>query len=84
MSVFLPRISSASSGNKLGVAGWAAVSDALEAATALTSLNGCDQYTAIRAGGLRELKLIPEWELGVWAARFLERSASTLTKLDVR
>ncbi len=50
----------------------------------LTSLNGCDQYTAIRAGGLRELKLTPKWELGVWAVRFLERSASTLTKLDFR
>ncbi len=72
------------SGNNLGVAGWAAVSDSLEAATLLTSLNGCDQYTAIRTGGLRELKLKPEWDLGVWAVRFLERSASTLTTLDVR
>jgi hypothetical protein len=49
----------------------------------LTSLNGCDQYVAIRAGGLRELNL-RDTELGVWAARFLERSASTLTSIDFR
>jgi hypothetical protein len=71
-------------GNQLGVAGWAVVTDALEHVTSLTSLNGCCQYTAIRAGGLAELKLNETWELGVWAARFLERSASTLTTLDVR
>ena len=60
------------------------MTDALEGITGLTSLNGCDRYAAIRAGGLRELTLEKEWELGVWAARFLERSASTLTTLDVR
>jgi hypothetical protein len=70
-------------GNKLGVAGWAAVTDALEAVTSLTSLNGCNQYAAIRAGGLREMNL-GGMELGLWVGRFLERSASTLTKLDVR
>ncbi len=70
--------------NQLGVAGWAAVVDALERVTCLTSLNGCGQYAAIRAGGLRELTLEQEWELGVWAARFLERSGATLTTLDVR
>jgi hypothetical protein len=68
----------------LGVAGWAAVSDALERVTGLTSLNGCGDYAAICAGGLKELTLNKEWELGVWAARFLKRSARTLTKLDVR
>ncbi len=71
-------------GNQLGVEGWAAVSDALERATCLTSLNGCDQYLAIRAGGLAELKLKKEWELGMWAVWFLERSRATLTALDVR
>ncbi len=71
-------------GNQLGLAGWAAVADALERVTALTSLNGCGQYAAIRVGGLRELTLKKEWELGVWAARFLERSGATLTWLDVR
>ena len=58
------------------------MADALERVTGLTRLNGCDQYTAIRAGGLRDLKLIKEWELGMWAVRFLERSESTLTRLD--
>ena len=72
-----------SRGNQLGIEGWAAVSDALERVTSLTSLNGCGQYAAIRAGGLAELKLEKEWELGVWAARFLERSGATLTALDV-
>ncbi len=73
-------------GNQLNVAGWAAVADALERVTSLTSLNGCGQYGGIRAGGLRELKLNKEWELpvGVWAARFLERSGATLTVLDLR
>ncbi len=70
-------------GNQLGVTGWADVAEALEQATALTSLNECDQYAAIRSGGLKEMNL--GWtELAVWAMLFLERSASTLTKLDVR
>ena len=59
------------------------MADALERVTGLTSLNGCDRYAAIRAGGLREMQL-GGTELGVWAARFLERSAATLTTLDVR
>ena len=70
-------------GNQLGVAGWAAVADALERVTSLTRLNGCGQYAAIRAGGLREMRL-GGTELGVWAGRFLERSGATLTTLDVR
>ncbi len=70
--------------NQLGVAGWTTVADTLEITTSITSLNGCDQYAAIRGGGLRELKLGTEWELGLWAVRFLERSSSTLTKLNVR
>jgi hypothetical protein len=60
------------------------VADALERVTGLTCLNGCGQYAAIRAGGLLELTLKKEWELGVWAARFLEQSSATLTRLDVR
>ena len=60
------------------------MADALERVTSLTSLNGCGQYGAIRAGGLRELKLNKEWGLGVWAALFLERSGATLTVLDLR
>uniref|UniRef100_A0A7S0MZH7 Uncharacterized protein n=1 Tax=Cryptomonas curvata TaxID=233186 RepID=A0A7S0MZH7_9CRYP len=71
-------------GNQLGVAGWAAFGGELQRITSLTSLNGCGQYAAIRDGGLREVKLDKEWELGVWAARFLDRSASTLTTLDLR
>jgi hypothetical protein len=65
------------------VAGWACVSDALEGLTRLTCLNCCRQYRAIRAGGLAEIQL-GGMELGVWAARFLGRSESTLTSLDVR
>ncbi len=60
------------------------MSAALEHVTSLTSLNGCDQYSVIRAGGLAEIKLLKEWELGIWAAQFLGRSASTLTRLDLR
>ncbi len=59
------------------------MADALERVTGLTSLNGCGDYAAIRAGGLQKMAL-RGMELGVWAARFLERSARTLTKLDVR
>ncbi len=65
------------------MAGWACVSDALEGLTSLTCLNGCRQYGAIRAGGLAEIQL-GGTELGVWAARFLGRSESTLISLDVR
>ncbi len=71
-------------GNQLGVSGWTAVADALEQARSLTSLNGCDLYAAICAGGMKEMKLEQEWELVVWASRFLERSSSTLTTLDIR
>ncbi len=70
--------------NQLDVACWTSLSEALEQVTSLTSLNGCDQYAAIRDGGLAEIKLLKEWELGIWAARFLGRSASSLTKLDLR
>ncbi len=71
-------------GNQLGADGWTAVADALEGVTSLTSLNGCDKCRAIQAGGQTELRLDPAWELGVWAARYLPRSASTLTRLDLR
>ncbi len=58
--------------------------DAIEGITSITSINDCNQYATIRAGGLSELKLEKEWELGLWAAWFLGRSATTLTTLDVR
>ncbi len=58
--------------------------DALEGVTSLTSLNGCGQYAAIRAGGVAEIVLRREWELGGLAARFVGRNASTLTTLNVR
>ncbi len=70
-------------GNHLSDAGWDFVADALDSATSLKCFNGCGKYVAIQAGGLRELNLRGS-ELGVWAARFLERSASTLTKLNLR
>ncbi len=59
------------------------MSDALDRITSLKSLNGCAQYAAIRAGGMDEMEL-GEKELGLCVTRYLERSASTLTKLDVR
>ncbi len=71
-------------GNQLDVAGWAAVADALMGITSCTSLNGCDQFAAMREGGLRVMTLEREWELGSCAWKFVERSSSTLTKLDVR
>ncbi len=67
----------------MSVADWAAVDDGLERLTSLTSLNGCEKYLAIRAGGRKKINL-RGMELGVWAARFLERSTNTLTSLDVR
>ncbi len=67
----------------MGVADWSAMVELLDMATSLTSLNGCDKYTAIRKGGQQELDL-RDTELGVWAAKYLFRSASTLTKLDLR
>jgi hypothetical protein len=70
-------------GNQLGVAGWKEVADALEHIPSLTSLNGCTDYEAIRKGGVKKMEL-EETELGLWAARFFERSAKTLTMLDVR
>ncbi len=69
--------------NHPGVAGWAAVASALDRAPSLTSLNGCGQYAAIRAGGQAEVGL-KGTELALWAVRFLERSAATLTTLDMR
>jgi hypothetical protein len=82
--ILLPSAPFLRRNNKLGVAGWAAVAGGLEGLRCLTRLNGCDQYGAIRKGGLKEMRLKPEWELGVWATGFLGRSESTLTRLDVR
>ena len=72
-------------GNKVAGEGWAAVDEALEGITSLTSLNQCPYPTcqAIRAGGQTEM-LLGGKGLAVWAARYLPRSASTLTKLDLR
>uniref|UniRef100_A0A7S0QV44 Uncharacterized protein n=1 Tax=Cryptomonas curvata TaxID=233186 RepID=A0A7S0QV44_9CRYP len=69
-------------GNQLGADGWTAVADALEGMTSLTSLNGCDKCRAICTGGQTEMRL-EGTELGVWAARYLPLSASTLTKLNL-
>ncbi len=78
------RVDAARRGNQLDVAGWANVADALMGITSCTLLNGCDQFAAIREGGLRVMKLEREWELGSCAWKFVERSSSTLTRLDVR
>jgi hypothetical protein len=71
-------------GNQLGFGGRVALADALDRITSLTSVNGCDQYAAIRQGGLAELKLDGEWELAVFVVRYLPMSCSTMTRLDVR
>ncbi len=73
-------------GNLLGVAGWAVVARALERVTSLKTLNGCKQYTSLVTGELPqgEMKVDQRWELGEWVVGFLERSASSLTKLDLR
>jgi len=70
--------------NQVGAAGWTAIANALEGITSLTSLNGCALYPVIRAGGIAELQLEPATELCIAVARYLPRSASTLTKLDLR
>ena len=70
-------------GNALGPAGWTAVADALERVTCLTSLNGCDRCAAIRVGCQTEI-MLGGTKLGVWAARYLPHSASSLTRLDIR
>ena len=67
----------------MDAAGWTAIADALDAVTSLTSLNGCALYAGIRAGGQRVLAL-GGTELGVAVARYLPRSAETLTTLDLR
>ena len=69
--------------NDLGAEGWTAVADALEELTSLTSLNRCDKYRAIRAGGLAELDL-GNTQLGVAMARYLHASTATLKTLDLR
>ena len=68
----------------MGPAGWTAIADALEAVTSLTSLNDCPDYAAIRAGGQTELALKGDLELGLAVARYLPRSAESLTSLDLR
>ncbi len=70
-------------GNHVGAAGWTAIADALERITSLACLNGYDSYAAICAGGLVELQLA-ETELAVAVARYLPRSACTLTTLNLR
>ena len=59
------------------------MADALEAAPFLTSLNGCNQYAAIRAGGMEDMQL-QNTDLALWAVLFLERSASSLTNLSLK
>lgn len=79
----ITRAVSTCRGNELCVGSWAVVADALERITSLMSFNGCDQVAKIRTGCVKEM-LLGKTELGVWAARFLEKSSATLTKLDLR
>ena len=69
--------------NRLGLAGWSAIMDALEKITSLESLNEYSGYRSLKAGGLAELDLAGK-RLGVAAARFLSKSTNTLTTLNLR
>ena len=57
--------------------------DALERCTGLTSLNGYDEYQDILDGGLLEFQ-DQGHELALAVGRFLPRSASTLTCLELK
>ncbi len=57
--------------------------DALEGCTGLTTLNGYDKFQGILDGGLAEF-YDGGHELALAVGRFLPRSASTLTTLDLR
>ncbi len=57
--------------------------DAVDSCKSLSSLNCLDCFNAVQQGGLRELD-IDNKELAVALARYLPRSASTLTKLDAQ
>ncbi len=72
--------------NRLEADGWTAVIDVLEGITALTSLNlsPSSWMRAISEGGQTEILVNQEYELGVFVLRYLERSASTLIRLDFR
>lgn len=57
--------------------------DALERCTGLTSLNDYDEYQDILDGGLVEFQ-DQGHELALAVGRFLPRSASTLTCLELK
>ena len=66
-----------------GVAGWVALGGGLEALAGVRSVNGWEGWAGLREGGLATADLAGT-ELAVAAARFLPRSAATLTALDAR
>ena len=70
-------------GNGFGAEGWKTVMDAVDRCKSLSSLNCFDSFNEVQKGGLRELDMDNK-ELVVALARYLPRSASTLTKLDAR
>ena len=55
----------------------------LERLTGLTSLNGCKKFQQILAGSIVELDL-EGTEIALAIGRFLPRSASTITSLDLK
>ena len=57
--------------------------DSVEAITSLECMNGYSGYLSLKGGGLTSLDLASK-RLGVAAARFLPRSAETMTILDLR
>ena len=80
---FFLRSASPCRGNGIEKDGWNALMDALINCPQLSTLNGCAAYAALVAGGCEALNL-SGYEIGLAAERLLQRSASTLTSLNLR
>ena len=71
-------------GNRVGLEGWDSLLSPLASCRRLLALNGCRETRALLEGGCKVLDLAGKHELGAAAALWLPRSASTLTRLDLR
>ena len=74
------------SGNEMGRDGWKAVLDAVEACPLLSSLNAYTWFNQLLQGSLSDLNLEDQkigLDGGCVMGRFLGRSASTLTSLNL-
>jgi len=73
-------------GNDMGAEGWGAAMDAAEGCPVLAALDGAP-WREMLAGGLEALDLSGKGDAGLaeaCATRYLARSASRLTRLDLR